>query len=73
MALNRCRLLGKLAENGMSQNVLASVIGISPNSMSAKINGKSSFNLVQVEKICAALHIDNMDERADIFLSETSH
>lgn len=49
--LNKNRLLGAIVSAGMTQNQVASKIGVSKNTFSAKINGKSCFDTAQVEKI----------------------
>lgn len=59
---------GKLAEAGYSQKSLAAAIGMSENTLSAKVNGKVPFNTVEIEQICDKLHIHDGVEKASIFL-----
>ena len=58
-------LRGKMAEKNMTQNQLASEIGICANSLSRKMLGKREFTLSEVVKICKTLGIENP---SDIFL-----
>lgn len=57
--MNTNLLRGKMAEYGVTQSVLASIIGISENSLSRKMLGKREFRLSEVVKICNALKIEN--------------
>ena len=70
--MNRLRLLGKMAEADISQVELAKKIGITENTFSAKINGKSPFDILQVEKMCEILNIKSSDDKVDIFLSSAT-
>ena len=54
-------LRGAMAKHGMTIKEMACVIGISANSMSAKINGKVDFNLTEVRKILE--HFRNLGEK----------
>ncbi len=62
-------LRGRLAELGKTQGWLAEQIGMSPNTLSDRMNCKSSFTLAEVNSICKALHIQSAQEKQDIFLS----
>ncbi|MDR1585643.1 MAG: helix-turn-helix transcriptional regulator [Prevotellaceae bacterium] len=70
--INKNKLNGKIAENGLTQKSLAHIIGISKNSLCSKINGKSAFNVNEIEDICDALNISSSVEKADIFLATAS-
>lgn len=70
--LNKNKLLGAIVSAGMTQNQVAARIGVSKNTFSAKMNGKTYFNIDQVEKICALVGITDPVEKADIFLSQSS-
>ncbi len=63
------KLRGRMAELGYTQRKLADCIGISPNSLGDKINGKRPFNTVEIEAICKILKIEDGSEKARIFLS----
>lgn len=67
MASNK--LKGKIAEAGFSQRSLAAELGISKNTLNAKVNGKKPFNTVEIELICQKLSIHEAAEKAAIFLS----
>lgn len=62
------KLKGKIAEMGYSQRALAEKLGMSKNTLNAKVNGKVPFNTVEVAKICEILDIHNGSEKAAIFL-----
>lgn len=63
------KLKGKIVEAGYSQRSLALELGISKNTLNAKINGKLPFNTVEIEKICEKLGIHDCVEKASIFLA----
>ena len=63
------KLKGKIAEAGYSQRSLAQELGISKNTLNAKINGKTPFNTVEIERLCEKLGIYDGAEKAAIFLS----
>lgn len=67
--VNTNLLKGKIVARGMRQTDVAEAIGISENTLSAKIQGKSSFTLDQVEKLCSILKINDVKEKCEIFLS----
>lgn len=67
--LNRGKLLGAMAEAGVTQRSLAKMLGCSKNTVNAKINGKSAFDLNEVDAVCAALGIADSTRKAEIFLS----
>lgn len=51
-----------------SQGEIAKLLGISKNTMSSRMTGRSSFTLEEVEKLCEILKIDDPEEKLDIFL-----
>ena len=69
---NKNLLLGKLAMKGYNQMRLAQAIGISKNTLSAKINGHRPFNTDEVINICEVLDIVSDTEKLNIFLSNAS-
>lgn len=66
---NYAKLRGLMAERGMEVSRLASILGISRQAMSDKINGRSKISLLDAQKISAALNMTK-DERDAIFFSE---
>ena len=68
MNLSNNKLKGKIVEAGYSQRSLAAVLGMSKNTLNAKVNGKVPFNTVEIEKICEKLGIRDCAEKAAIFL-----
>lgn len=71
--LNKRKLLGKIVEAGFNQRTLAHELNMSINTLSAKINGRSQFNTCEIDKVCDALQIADLTDRAEIFLSKPSH
>lgn len=61
MKFNHSRLRGKIRECGMTETLLAKSIGMTRNSLSDKLNGKSYFKTIEIYKICAVLGIDLKD------------
>ena len=70
--MNRMKLIGKIAESGFTQKSLAAQIGMSENTLSSRLNGKSSFNVDEVLTICDVLNISDNAEKAAIFLTSPS-
>ena len=66
---NYAKLRGLMVERGMEVSRLASILGISRQAMSDKINGRSKISLLDAQKISEALNMTK-DERDIIFFSE---
>lgn len=66
--INRNMLKGKIAAAGLTQKKLGALIGMSENTLSAKINGSARLYVDEVERICAELSIVDPSEKAEIFL-----
>lgn len=60
--MNANKLRAKIKENGLTQEKVAKIIGISPNSLSRKLSGKKDFRLGEVILLCRALRIENAEE-----------
>jgi hypothetical protein len=74
---NKNKLLGKIAEAGLTQRTLVNEmmrIGckISENTFSSRMNGKTSFDIDEAEIICSILCISDPKDRAEIFLNSVS-
>ena len=67
--INKNKLLGKIAEQGYTQQKLASELGMCKNTLSNKINGRGVFDTSEVKSICQILNIQNNEEKVQIFLS----
>lgn len=70
--LNKNLLRSAIARNGYTQEMLAKMLGISANTLSSRMNGDSSFNIDEVDKICKILGIISNSEKIDIFLASES-
>lgn len=66
--INSKKLKACIFSAGYSQRSLAKTLGMSVNTLNAKINGKSDFNVDEVMKVCDALKIESPEERCAIFL-----
>ena len=60
------KLKGKMTERHVSQEKLSKVLGITVQSLNAKLNGRSQFTLEEVVKISEHLKLDNP---VDIFFN----
>lgn len=63
------KLKGKMTEAHVSQDKLSKYLGITVQSLNAKINGRSPFTLEEVVKITEYLALENP---VDIFLTQAS-
>lgn len=55
--------------NGVSQRELANELNMSLSAFSSKITNKKEFTVKQAAKICDVLHIDDNDEKVNIFFT----
>ena len=62
----------ELVRNKTNQRKLARKIGMSPNTMSSRDNGKSEFNADEIDKICDELNIEDDHLKVKIFLYKSS-
>ncbi|MBP3509189.1 helix-turn-helix domain-containing protein [Oscillibacter sp.] len=62
-------LRGAIIAQGLTMQSAAQKIGISRNSMSARMNGKVPFNADEIEKLCALLDISDPVKKVEIFLT----
>lgn len=51
------KLLGKIREKFGKQDVFATALGISPSSLSLKLNNKTDWKRVEIERACKLLDI----------------
>lgn len=66
--VEKAKLRGKIVEAGYTQRSLAKAMGIAENTLSNKINGKTSFDAQEITKICKLLGNMTCSERVHIFL-----
>ncbi len=70
--VNRNLLKAAIARAGMTQEKLAERIGISANTLSKRMLGSSPFNTDEIDMICEVLNIHGSEEKAIIFLADSS-
>lgn len=70
--MNKAKLRGAMAENGISGNKMSDILGISPRTFSLKLNGKTSFTIEEVGKMLDVLPTVDHDSFFSIFLSSTT-
>lgn len=70
---NKNEFRGAVARVGITEKELANRIGMSKNTLSSRVNGKSNFDTDEIDKICIELHIENDSEKVKIFLAKSSH
>lgn len=64
-----CKLRAKMIEKGMNQGELAMALKIAPQTLNAKMNGRTQFNLEEIIKITNILEIKNP---IDVFFKDIS-
>ena len=64
MKFNHSKLLGRIREQGFTQEQLAKAIGMSKATLSAKLNNQFYFTSKEMYNICAVLdiHISEINE-----------
>ena len=67
--INYAKLKGLMAERGLTVVELAHILGVSRQSASEKVNGKTKITLTEAQIIAKALHMDK-NERDTIFFNE---
>ena len=66
---NYAKLKGLMAERGLEVTKLATILGISRQATSDKINGKSKISLIDAQTISEALNMTR-EERDTIFFGD---
>ena len=59
--VNVKKIKGLMTENGISQQKLSFMIGISTQSLNAKLQGKREFTVSEAQKICEVLDIRDVE------------
>lgn len=67
--INYAKLKGLMAERGLTVVSLAHKLGVSRQSASEKVNGKSKITLTEAQTIAKALNMDK-EERDMIFFND---
>lgn len=67
--MNVNKLKGAIMSAGFNQRTLAKALGMSKNTVNAKINGKSRITMDEVDMICEVLSITDIKDKTEIFLS----
>ena len=70
--VDKDKLAGAIVSKGLTQKKLAEMIGISKNTISAKMNNKSSFDSDEIAPISRVLAIKDVTEKANISLANSS-
>ncbi len=70
--INRNALAGKIVAAGFTQREIAKALGMSRNTFSAKMRGKTQFDVAQAEKICEILGIHLDSEKVSLFFDKSS-
>ena len=63
------RLKGAMVRAGFSQISLAKKLGMSKNTLNAKLNGKAKISTDEAKNMCEILCIDTEREKVEIFLT----
>ena len=69
MKYNYSKLLGRIKECGLTQELLAKAIGKNKSTVSAKLNGQFAFTQKEIDEICKVLDISNY-EIGDYFFTK---
>ena len=68
MVIEYGKLLGRIKEKGFTQAQLANLVGMTPGTMSAKLNNQAYFKQSEVIEICGFLDIP-ISEYGDYFFT----
>ena len=69
MEFDYSKLLGKIKEKGLTQETLAKTIGITPGSVSEKLNTKANFKQKEIFWICQIVGI-SVGEVGEYFFTQ---
>lgn len=67
VAINQAKLRGRIIEKFGSQKAFAKAYGISDNSMSKKMQGKTAISLADIEKMSGPSFLDIKDEEIPVY------
>ena len=60
----------RIDDSGLKQEFIARQLGLSSYGFAKKRDNESEFKPSEIEKLCAILHIDTMEERFAIFFAK---
>lgn len=63
------KLKGAMVRAGFTQSAFAKALSMAPNTLNAKINGKTIITTDEAQKMCQVLRIQNASEKVEIFLA----
>lgn len=66
--VNTNRLKGAIVSAGYTQATFAELLGVSKNTLNAKLNGKASITTEEAKRMCDILNISNDADKCQIFL-----
>lgn len=61
MKYNYSKLLGRMKERGISQELLAQGIGVNVSTLNSKLNNRFCFKTDEMDAICKVLDIPNIE------------
>lgn len=64
------RLNAVIEDSGLKLSYIADHLGLSPYGFARKRNNLSEFTPTEINKLCALLHIDKIEDRFAIFFAE---
>ena len=70
--LNKNLFKSVIVKKGYTQDTLAEALGMSANTLSSRITGKSCFDTDEIDQLCDLLDITDNNDKADIFLASPS-
>ena len=68
MAFEYGKLLGRIREKGFTQAQLANIAGMTPGTLSQKLNNQATFRQKEITEICKALEISADEVGAYFFV-----
>lgn len=70
--LNKNLFKSFIVKKGYTQDTLAEALGMTANTLSSRVTGKSCFDTDEIDRICDLLDITDNNDKADIFLASPS-
>lgn len=70
--LDKNKFMGTVVAAGLNQRKLAKLMKMSKNTINSRVNGRSQFDTEEIDRLCEILGIDDDNEKAKIFLAQSS-